>query len=411
MYVVLDRALPFLGDGLKPVQRRIIYAMSELGLNAGAKPKKSARTVGDVIGKFHPHGDSACYEALVLMAQPFSYRYPLIEGQGNFGSSDDPEVVRGDALHRVQTDADRRSAARRARRRARSNGRRTSTARWKNRTGCRRDCRTCCSTAPPASRSAWRPMSRRTTSTRSSAPACACSTIPRPTRARPVRARARPGLSDRSGNHHAVSRPARDVRDRPRQRACARDVRARAGEHRRSPPCRYQVSPSKVIEQIAAQMRAKKLPWLEDLRDESDHDNPTRIVLIPRSNRIDADQLMGHLFATTDLETQLSRQHERHRRRRPAAGQEPAHAAVGMAGVPLRNGDAATAASPGEGRTPPAHAGRLAGRVPQPRRSHPHHPHRGRAEAGADRALRAQRGPGRLHPRDQAASSSPGWRK
>ena len=91
MYVVLDRALPFLGDGLKPVQRRIIFAMSELGLNAGAKPKKSARTVGDVIGKYHPHGDSACYEALVLMAQPFSYRYPLIEGQGNFGSSDDPK--------------------------------------------------------------------------------------------------------------------------------------------------------------------------------------------------------------------------------------------------------------------------------------------------------------------------------
>ena len=91
MYVVLDRALPFLGDGLKPVQRRIIYAMSELGLSAGAKPKKSARTVGDVIGKFHPHGDSACYEALVLMAQPFSYRYPLIEGQGNFGSTDDPK--------------------------------------------------------------------------------------------------------------------------------------------------------------------------------------------------------------------------------------------------------------------------------------------------------------------------------
>ena len=91
MYVVLDRALPFLGDGLKPVQRRIVYSMSELGLNAASKPKKSARTVGDVIGKYHPHGDSACYEALVLMAQPFSYRYPLIEGQGNFGSSDDPK--------------------------------------------------------------------------------------------------------------------------------------------------------------------------------------------------------------------------------------------------------------------------------------------------------------------------------
>jgi topoisomerase-4 subunit A len=94
MYVVLDRALPFVGDGLKPVQRRIVYAMSELGLDAAAKPKKSARTVGDVIGKFHPHGDSACYEAMVLMAQPFSYRYPLIDGQGNFGSQDDQNPSR-----------------------------------------------------------------------------------------------------------------------------------------------------------------------------------------------------------------------------------------------------------------------------------------------------------------------------
>ena len=115
MYVVLDRALPFLGDGLKPVQRRIIYAMSELGLDAGAKPKKSARTVGDVIGKFHPHGDSACYEALVLMAQPFSYRYPLIEGQGNFGSTDDPKSFAAMRYTESQADADRRSAAGRTR--------------------------------------------------------------------------------------------------------------------------------------------------------------------------------------------------------------------------------------------------------------------------------------------------------
>ena len=105
MYVILDRALPFVGDGLKPVQRRIIYAMSELGLASTAKPKKSARTVGDVIGKFHPHGDSACYEAMVLMAQPFSYRYPLVDGQGNCGSPDDPKIVRRDALHRVAPDA------------------------------------------------------------------------------------------------------------------------------------------------------------------------------------------------------------------------------------------------------------------------------------------------------------------
>ena len=102
MYVINDRALPHIADGLKPVQRRIVYAMSELGLKASAKYKKSARTIGDVIGKFHPHGDSACYEAMVMMAQPFNYRYPLVDGQGNWGSPDDPEVVRGDALHRVQ---------------------------------------------------------------------------------------------------------------------------------------------------------------------------------------------------------------------------------------------------------------------------------------------------------------------
>ena len=112
MYVILDRALPALGDGLKPVQRRIVYAMSELSLSAAAKHKKSARTVGDVIGKFHPHGDSACYEAMVHMAQDFSFRYPLVDGQGNWGSTDDPEVLRGHALHGVAADALRRPAAR-----------------------------------------------------------------------------------------------------------------------------------------------------------------------------------------------------------------------------------------------------------------------------------------------------------
>ena len=115
MYVILDRALPALGDGLKPVQRRIIYAMSELGLSAASKHKKSARTVGDVIGKFHPHGDTACYEAMVHMAQDFAFRYPIVDGQGNWGSPDDPEVIRGHALHRGAPDALRGAAARRAR--------------------------------------------------------------------------------------------------------------------------------------------------------------------------------------------------------------------------------------------------------------------------------------------------------
>ena len=144
MYVILDRALPHVGDGLKPVQRRIIYAMSELGLAATSKHKKSARTVGDVIGKFHPHGDSACYEALVLMAQPFSYRYPIVDGQGNFGLAGRSEVVRRDALHGVEADALRRRAARRSSARERSTGCRISTARSRSRRCCRRACRTCC---------------------------------------------------------------------------------------------------------------------------------------------------------------------------------------------------------------------------------------------------------------------------
>jgi topoisomerase IV subunit A len=133
MYVILDRALPHLGDGLKPVQRRIVYAMSELGLAAGAKHKKSARTVGDVIGKFHPHGDSACYEAMVHMAQDFSYRYPLVDGQGNWGSTDDPK-----------SSPATRTCSCRNWDRARSSGYRISTARWTSPCSCRRECRICC---------------------------------------------------------------------------------------------------------------------------------------------------------------------------------------------------------------------------------------------------------------------------
>ena len=144
MYVILDRALPQIGDGLKPVQRRIIYAMSELGLSAGQKHKKSARTVGDVIGKYHPHGDSACYEAMVLMAQPFSYRYPIIDGQGNWGSTDDPKSFAAMRYTESRLQALRENAALRNSGRALSTGRRTSTARSKSRSCCRRGCRTCC---------------------------------------------------------------------------------------------------------------------------------------------------------------------------------------------------------------------------------------------------------------------------
>ena len=300
MYVVLDRALPFIGDGLKPVQRRIIYSMSELGLNAASKPKKSARTVGDVIGKYHPHGDSACYEALVLMAQPFSYRYPLIEGQGNFGSSDDPksfaamryteskltpiaEVLLGE-LGQGTTD-------------------------W----------------APnfdgTLQEPTWMParlphlLLNGTTGI-----AVGMATDVPPHNLNEIVSALlhlldNPDASVRDLCEHVqgpdypssaeIITPANDLRNM--YETGNGSVRARATFTKEAhnvvvTALPFQVSPSKVIEQIAAQMRAKKLPWLEDIRDESDHANPVRVVLVPRSNRVDADQLMGHLFATTDME-------------------------------------------------------------------------------------------------------------
>lgn len=300
MYVVLDRALPFLGDGLKPVQRRIVYAMSELGLNAGAKPKKSARTVGDVIGKYHPHGDSACYEALVLMAQPFSYRYPLIDGQGNFGSSDDPksfaamryteskltpiaEVLLGE-LGQGTVDWD------------------------PNFDGTLEE-------------PTWLPARLPhllLNGTTGIAVGMATDVPPHNLNeivSACVRLLDDPDATVRDLCEHVrgpdypttaeIITPAADLLSM--YETGTGSVRARAtfvkeGQNIVVTALPYQVSPSKVIEQIAQQMRAKKLPWLEDIRDESDHANPTRIVLIPRSNRVDVEQLMGHLFATTDLE-------------------------------------------------------------------------------------------------------------
>ncbi len=300
MYVVLDRALPFLGDGLKPVQRRIIFAMSELGLAAGAKPKKSARTVGDVIGKYHPHGDSACYEALVLMAQPFSYRYPLIEGQGNFGSSDDPksfaamryteskltpiaEVLLGE-LGQGTVDWD------------------------PNFDGTLEE-------------PTWMPARLPhllLNGTTGIAVGMATDVPPHNLNeivSACVRLLDDPDASMRDLCEHVrgpdypttaeIITPASDLLtmyETGNGSVRARATFVREGQNIVITALPYQVSPSKVIEQIAQQMRAKKLPWLEDLRDESDHANPVRVVLIPRSNRVDAEHLMGHLFATTDLE-------------------------------------------------------------------------------------------------------------
>ena len=300
MYVVLDRALPFLGDGLKPVQRRIIYAMSELGLNAGAKPKKSARTIGDVIGKFHPHGDSACYEAMVLMAQPFSYRYPLVEGQGNFGSSDDPksfaamryteskltpiaEMLLGELGH--------------------------GTVDWDpNFDGTLEE-------------PSWLPARLPhllLNGTTGIAVGMATDVPPHNLNevvSACIRLLEDPDATTADLCEHVLGPDYPTVAEiiTPRSDLLAMyetgigSIRTRAIFMKDGPnivitALPHQASPGKIIEQIAMQMRAKKLPWLEDIRDESDHANPTRIVLIPRSNRVDADQLMGHLFATTDLE-------------------------------------------------------------------------------------------------------------
>ncbi|WP_131778355.1 DNA topoisomerase IV subunit A [Legionella bozemanae] len=300
MYVILDRALPHIADGLKPVQRRIIYAMSELGLKATAKYKKSARTVGDVLGKFHPHGDSACYEAMVLMAQPFSYRYPFVDGQGNWGSPDDPksfaamrytearlspyaEVLLSELLQ--------------------------GTVDWvDNFDGTLQE---------PALLPARLPNILLNGAT-GIAVGMASDILPH-------------NLTEvANACVHLLDNPQADLAaitqyikgpDFPTEAEIITPPEAIANVYETGngsikmravysqekqniviTALPYQVSGAKVIEQIALQMQQKKLPMVEDLRDESDHEHPTRLVIIPRSNRVDAEGLMSHLFATTDLE-------------------------------------------------------------------------------------------------------------
>ncbi|MEE4204543.1 MAG: DNA topoisomerase IV subunit A [Halieaceae bacterium] len=300
MYVILDRALPHIGDGLKPVQRRIVYAMSELGLKASAKYKKSARTVGDVIGKFHPHGDSAAYEAMVLMAQDFSYRYPLIDGQGNWGSPDDPKSFA--AMRYTES-----RLAKYAEVLLGELGQGTVD---------------------------WQPNFDGTLDEPSVLPAQVPNLLLNGTTGIAV------GMATDIPPHNLREVVSAAVRllESPRATVAElcehiqgpdfptdaeiitprEDIRALYETGRGSLKMRaawviedgavvinalpYQVSGAKVLEQIAAQMQAKKLPMVADLRDESDHEHPTRLVVVPRSNRVDLDGLMGHLFATTDLE-------------------------------------------------------------------------------------------------------------
>ena len=300
MYVVLDRALPFIGDGLKPVQRRIVYAMSELGLGAGAKPKKSARTVGDVIGKFHPHGDSACYEALVLMAQPFSYRYPLIDGQGNFGSSDDPK-----SFAAMRYTESRLTPIAELLLAELGQG----TVDWTpNFDGTLEE-------------PGWLParVPHLLLNGTTGIAVGMATDIPPHNLNEVVSACVRllddPDASVADLCEHVrgpdyptaaeIITPAAELRaiyETGAGSARARATWMREGQNIVITALPHQVSPSRIMEQIAQQMRAKKLPWLEDLRDESDHATPVRLVLVPRSNRVDFEGLMSHLLATTDLE-------------------------------------------------------------------------------------------------------------
>ena len=300
MYVIMDRALPFIGDGLKPVQRRIIYAMSELGLNASAKFKKSARTVGDVLGKYHPHGDSACYEAMVLMAQPFSYRYPLVDGQGNWGAPDDPK-----SFAAMRYTESRLSKYAEVLLRELGQG----TVDWvPNFDGTLDEPKMLPARLPNI-------LLNGTTGI-----AVGMATDIPPHNLREV-AKAAVLLLDKpnteldellahvQGPDFPTEAEIITPRDELRKlyQTGRGSVRMRAVWKKEEgdvviTALPHQVSGAKVLEQIASQMRAKKLPMVEDLRDESDHENPTRLVVVPRSNRVDMDQVMNHLFATTDLE-------------------------------------------------------------------------------------------------------------
>ncbi|WP_416307324.1 DNA topoisomerase IV subunit A [Neptunicella sp. SCSIO 80796] len=300
MYVIMDRALPHIGDGLKPVQRRIIYAMSELGLNANAKYKKSARTVGDVLGKFHPHGDSACYEAMVLMAQPFSYRYPLVDGQGNWGAPDDPKSFA--AMRYTESRLSKFSEVLLS-----EAG--LGTVDWvPNFDGTLDEPKILPARLPHILLNGITGI------------AVGMATDIPPHNVREL-ANACAHLLDHSKaeltdllefvqgpdypTDAEIITPKADIQKI--YESGRGSIKMRAVYHQDNgdiivTALPHQASGARILEQIAGQMQAKKLPMVSDLRDESDHENPTRLIITPRSNRIDVEQLMQHLFATTDLE-------------------------------------------------------------------------------------------------------------
>ncbi len=300
MYVILDRALPHVGDGLKPVQRRILYAMSDLGLSATAKFKKSARTVGDVLGKFHPHGDSACYEAMVLMAQSFSYRYPLIDGQGNWGSADDPKSFA--AMRYTEARLARYAEVLLA-----ETGQ--GTVDWQpNFDGTLQEPTLLPARLPnvllngAAGIAVGMATDIPSHNLREVARAC-IHLLKHPNSGLDTLMRYVPGPDLPTAGE--IVTPADDIRRIYETGGGSIRQRARYTLEQGEiviTDLPYQVSGNRIMEQIAAQMQAKKLPMIEDLRDESDHECPTRFVIVPRSNRVDVPRLMSHLFATTDLE-------------------------------------------------------------------------------------------------------------
>ncbi|MEP4101807.1 DNA gyrase subunit A, partial [Paraglaciecola sp.] len=296
MYVIMDRALPHIGDGLKPVQRRIVYAMSELGLNNAAKYKKSARTVGDVLGKFHPHGDSACYEAMVLMAQPFSYRYPLVDGQGNWGAPDDPKSFA--AMRYTESRLSKFSEVLLS-----ELGQ--GTVDWQpNFDGTLDEPKVLPARLPHILLNGITGI------------AVGMATDIPPHNVREV-ANACAHLLDNSKAELAellefvegpdyptdgeIITPKKDIAKIYETGRGSIKMRAVYTEDNGDiviTALPHQASGGKVLEQIASQMQAKKLPMVSDLRDESDHENPTRLLITPRSNRVDTEQLMQQLFAS-----------------------------------------------------------------------------------------------------------------
>lgn len=300
MYVIMDRALPFIGDGLKPVQRRIIYAMSELGLNAQAKFKKSARTVGDVLGKYHPHGDSACYEAMVLMAQSFSYRYALIDGQGNWGAPDDPKSFA--AMRYTESRLSKYSEA------LLSELGQGTVDFTLNFDGTLQEPKTLPARLPNILLNGTTGIAVGMATdilphnlTEISAAAVMLIENPKATLEQVMAHVKGPDYPTSA----EIITPVADIAKiyqtgRGSIRMCA--VWTKEENEIVITDLPHQTSGAKILEQIAAQMRTKKLPLIEDLRDESDHENLTRLVIVLRSNRVDADHVMNHLFATTDLE-------------------------------------------------------------------------------------------------------------